>query len=159
MHAWPIILEPVFSFYVVTVLSHAEAKNTDVGVLCSRPVWMPLQAFEPQKRATSQGCIIRLLQCVWEIWSLHKGDPCSVFKIRVQGTRFDTETKWEEFGENFVSRLLITFADKKKDHSKVKDDVEDRTCRTQWRYEKFLQMLVKLSENYIRSILKNMSRW
>jgi len=49
MHAWPIILEPAFSFYVVAVLSHAEAKNTDVWVRCARPVWMSLQAFKPQK--------------------------------------------------------------------------------------------------------------
>jgi hypothetical protein len=28
MHAWPIVLEPVFNFYVVPVVCHAEAKGT-----------------------------------------------------------------------------------------------------------------------------------
>jgi hypothetical protein len=45
-------------------------------------------------------------------------------------------------------RILIIFTDKK-GHLKVKDDVEDRTCKTYWRYEKLLQVLVKLPENYI----------
>jgi len=45
-------------------------------------------------------------------------------------------------------RILINSADKK-ERLKIKDDVEDRTCKTHWIYEKFLKMLVKLFENYI----------
>ena len=127
MHAWPIILEPVFRFYVVAILSYVEAKGTDVVGGGSRPV--PLPAFEPQKRTTSQGRIILHVRCVWETYSVHKGDPGNVFKVRVQRTRFDTESKREEVEENLMFRILITFVDKK-EHLKVKVDVEDRTSRT-----------------------------